>query len=594
MVGKKLLFAFAVLAVFPLASAGLFYNGGIEAVLDSNSVAAGSSLTGKFFVYNFEQVAFNDAYIVAEIISGGQGTIGYPSQAGDAGNIIIESKFGANLLPGDRREIPFEISLPEGLAPGKYSLDYYYLANRSYVSGIPHIFASPKESEFIVGRAGGAGDFPQVSIVRTKTVFNGTAGPVGPPVQPEGSIAGKVFIKNSGNAAQNGLVVWAGLCNWDDTACVKYAGGPGPSQRFLSEESANESLAAGEEKEVDLGLKGPKLPGAYAIRIEVRDGSGRVVSLYRNRAIVTGGTARIKRMEISSQELEQGKGVLLGVLLGSSPDHYTNPDFSDFDVLAWVELPSGKKLAEARRHFDILRAEDAETQLAFDLQPDAGADSFRVCSSAVKGGTEMDRYCFDVSPLERGFVAGGGKIAIAHSYSPAKSELGIDVCGFGPKGEPEEVDIGVAVVDFQAGVALADTRAAGQQCYSGNFRVEPKKYLLSVNDFRNNEAHTEELDFSPRQLTCAEKGGAECPAGECNGGFAAPLPDGSFCCIGTCATAGMGAGSIEATGQAGNSYFWNEKLALIGALGVILLVAGLLMASWSRKRGEGNYGEGAE
>ena len=544
------------------AYASLFYDGNLRVQLESDSLKAGDTLKGAFVVTNFEPVAFNDSYIIAELVSGPSTSLGYPSQLSDSGTIFFEKKFDARLLAGQRKTVPFEIALPSNLAPGTYTLDAYFRTERTIVEGIPHLFATPTSVEFVVS---GSGDFPQLRILRTATVFNNVAGPIGPPAQPGSAIPGVVHVKNDSSSSLSSVVVWAGLCNWDDTSC----------EGFLSEDSSTVGLSPGEKKAVGLELIAPETPGAYAIRIEARNSSGQLVSLYRNRSIVVGGTARIRKLDISTQELVSGSKATVNLVLGSTPDHYTNPDFTDFDLRVWVET-GGSVISETSQHVDILPFSELSRDYSFSFTPSSFHLSFTVCSSIEKQGKVMDRYCFDVSPIEQPDSQKGGKIRVETDYSLASGNFLVQVCGFDYLGNGELLDAKLTLIDRDGDLKVREKTLNGVNCSSDALRVEDKKYLLIINDFRNKAQFNQEFDFSnpvalsgAPGLTCSELEGTLCsPKQTCLGTDLDSVESG-VCCAGSCELdSGVGVSTLPSEVE----LFMPLALALVILAGLLLIM----------------------
>ncbi len=563
----------AFLSLLPTASTFLFYNGFMEVNLDKETFNAGESLVGMIELGNFEGVGFNDAQVVLEVVSGGKDALAYPSQLGDDGTIISETKIPAKLAAGGQRKIPFEIPLPADLKAGTYTIDAYYAANRAPVVGIPHIFISPASTEFSVK---GNGEFPQLSIVRTKTTFNGQAGPVGPPIEGGKEILGSVYVKNLTPKEIKDTTVWAGLCMWDDTS--------NSCDSFLSEDSEKANFSAGKEAEVKLSLRAPEMPGAYAIRIEVRDKDNRLVSLYRNRAIVVGGTARIKKMDVSTQKLESGKEAVINILLGSSPDHYTNPDFNDFDVRVWVEGGGSEKLFEKATHIDSITLAELEKELSFGFTPEETLRAFRVCASVEKIRTVFDSYCLDVAELEGGpSQEKRAGIDVNTSYNPATGTFSATVCGFGKDGQGEGLDIGMLLVEQETGEKMIDSKYIGEECYTDSVKINPSRHLLVVDDFRNASQFNRELDFSaPAQIpSCTEQGGMLCSQGEECTGATIKSREAMACCSSECRApqTGIGVEAYPLGTDTGISGLLAPAIAI-----VVIVVALALGAAWMRKK----------
>ncbi len=528
----------AALLLTTLSGAGfanLFYSGYLHTALSKQEYAPGEALTGSAEIGNFETVAFNDGYLVLELVAGAKGSIGYPSQLTDDGIIFYEEKISAPLAAGSQRQIPFKIALPIDLKPGTYTLEAYYLTKRAPVSGVAHLLLTPVPAEFSVAKnQKGSANFPELGIVKTKTVFNSQAGPVGPPVEPGGKIEGKVFVKNNSGNSISGTV-WAGLCGWDDTSCGQ----------FLSEDLLEAVFEPGRETEVALSLEAPKLAGAYAIRIEARDSQGRLVSLYRNRAIVTGPAARIKKLSISTQSLEPGKAAAISLLLGASPDHYTKPDLDDFDIRAWIDGNDGQRIFEKTEHVDSLKFWDAEREFEFPFTAQKSAKRFTVCASAEKNGTTIDKYCFEALELAdwKAQAAQKNGLDVKADYSPANGSLAITVCPRPQDANLSGLDIGMLLIRQDSGQKLLDTKFRGAQggaeaarCYSETVRAEPAIYLLAVDDYLSGSQTDRTLDFSARPgfPACSELGGTLCPQGEaCDGNWISAIEN-SLCCSGPC------------------------------------------------------------
>ena len=513
---------FALLLLASIAHADVFYSGNLAIGLDSNSLNAGETLKGKALVTNFESAAFNDASVILEIVSGKKGSLGYPSQFSDEGEVILEKEIDGRVDAKGQRTIPFEITLPKNLTAGTYTLDAYYRNGRAPISGIAHIFSSPESAEFEVRGTGGA--LPHINIVRTATQFNGQTGPVGSPAAANSDIGGKVYVRNS-SAKSEAVTVWAGMCDWDDTLC----------SGFLSQDSKEIVIEAKGLGAAGLALKAPALPGAYAIRIEARSKSGEMLSLYRNRLIVTGPTAKIWHLDIGSQKLEPQKGAKITAMVGPTPDHFTFPELKDFEVRVWVE-GDGSRVYGGSQKIGSLAARDEAMLLGFDFAPKSAHSSFRVCSSVEKDLVQLDLYCFDVSPIEDSApVPQGGRIDVKSDYAKSSGTLRLEVCGFGPDGNPDTLDASLALSELEGGAAVRQARISGENCHMDFVRVdEQTRYLLIVDDFRNHTQVSRELLFGETQLSCNTQGGVICEDFQTCKGKRIEAVDTGACCMGSC------------------------------------------------------------
>jgi hypothetical protein len=505
----------------PTQSASIFFTGFVEINLEKDTFKAGESLKGYFRAGNSDSAGFYDSEIIAEIASGPKGSISYPSQLSDKGNIFLEKKFPISLLPNQEKKVPFEIPLPKDIKEGTYTILAYFKTKRSPITGIPHIFLNPVEKEFKVQ---GTGSFPYATITRTKTEFNGDTGPIGTWVKPEQNIEGKIFIKNLSNQKLQNLVLWTGLCDWDDTACEK----------FLTETKTSLELEPNEEKQANLTLKAPTMPGAYAIRIELMDKDGRTISLYRNRAIVEGPTAKIKKMAFYGDELKPNKPVKIYALIGSSPDHYTKPDFYDFNVSIWIEK-DGKKIFVGKQQIPVLKFSEIEKEINANFTPDLAYQKFMVCSAIEKDNTIYDRYCFEVFPIEADYNGKKGEIMLETLFSEP-SELKIKACGFAPNGNEEDINLSISIVEAENSIEKYYESFDSGTCIEKYYPIERKKYLLLVNDFKNNKQISKEIDLTiEKPKSCNELGGVLCESNaKCDGDKISNASEQGICCKGTC------------------------------------------------------------
>ncbi len=579
---EKALLAIAALLLLPVishAAPNIFYSADVSAKLENDSLGPGDALKGEFSVANFEPTALNDAAIVAEIVSGPSSNLGYPSQFDDNGVIIAEQKFDARILAYGQAKIPFEIRLPESLSPGKYTLDVYMRNGRAPVIGIAHLFASPVSYEFSVA---GSGNAPHASILRMKTVFGGTLGPVGAPVKPGQNIAGTVYVKNLTNSSLSGLRALARLCDWDDTACPK----------TLAEDSKQIDIGPRSELPVELTLKAPELPGAYAIRIELQDSEGNLISLYRNRAIAEGGTAKIRKLDISAQPLAAGSEAHVLLLLGPSPDHYTNPDFTDFDVKVRVEA-NGKKIFEKGEHIAKMTTKENLAEMDFRFTPESDYSTFKVCSSVEKQGVQHDLYCFNVSPLDYQPIADPeGRIDVEASYDKASGSILIKVCGLAADNSPAELNAHLSLVKKGAQESLRDSAIGGQACFNDSIAAPPSIYELAIDDFTNKTQFFKAYDFTSPQDTipsCAQKNGLVCSQGqECSGSPISGVQEPS-CCQGQCIETQVSVIPAPPTGRDSGNRDLQAWLILIIGIAAIFLVLFALKVRHDEKPGE-NYG----
>ena len=119
MATKKLCLAFTIL-LFLLSTASasnLFYNSFAVVELNKEEFTQGETIEAKIKVVNMEAVPIAEAYVVVELVQGGD--YYYPSQARNADNIFFEEKItGLNIAANDNDETSFSYTIPILTIPG--------------------------------------------------------------------------------------------------------------------------------------------------------------------------------------------------------------------------------------------------------------------------------------------------------------------------------------------------------------------------------------------------------------------------------------------------------------------------------------------
>ena len=453
-------------------AASPFHKGDVSFTLPSASYHAGDLISTNITVSNLEEYPLVDAYLVAEIETGQEHV--YPSQLSDANNVFYEEIIrGISLEGGEKKNVPFEYKLPEDLQSGQYTLAVYFTGQKALLVGIPAIFASPKVASFAVQ---GTGNFPAANIIRTKTVFANATGPIGAGVSPGSLVDAQVSI--SGLPAEGDeFSLNVTICSWDDTSCG--ANAFFGSRVYKIGPNQKDAL-------INVSFTAPSKPDAYAIRLELSD-SSRTMSLYRSRIVVTGEAAKIREAAIDKTSYEAGEYGKVFLLLGASPDYYTNPVLND--SLATVYILDGVTGAEVYRRTEavgILSADvnDGLQSLVFPFKSVGVMRNFQVCSEiASKAGVLYDKYCFTVGPTNFPH-AQRKQLNVSWVYDASAKALLATVCSPGP------IDGKAAVIlfsnDSQSIVASADGLAL-TLCAQAALSAGPGEYVLAVNDLETNE-----------------------------------------------------------------------------------------------------------
>ena len=367
-----------------------FYKGDLYFIPHKETYSAGEVFKAEFVLSNLEEFPLTDAYLVVELVKGGVKPA-YPPHSSDTDNIFYEEKIeDINIAALSKTTARFSYRIPEDLSPGVYLLEVYMKTRRTPIIGMPHIMLSPKYMSF---RVEGKGSFPHAMISRTETVFVDKSAPVGVGVDGGSVVEGLVVIKTLTESPQNNMTLTVSVCEWDDTSC-------GESDMLWSKDYFIPSLAAGATTNVAVDFKSPAEPSAYAIRLELKDSSGRTSSLYRSRIVVKGETARIRKMTVDKHHYKQNEQGEIRVLVAPSPDHYTNPItqnarlsvylkgegkilYTDSSVIPELSAKPGLITAEAR---------------TFVFTAPQELKLFEVCSQVdSSSGSLYDRYCFVVN-----------------------------------------------------------------------------------------------------------------------------------------------------------------------------------------------------
>jgi len=511
----------------------LFYNAHLEVVLEKNSFSAGEELKGKIVLLNLEEFPIPEAYIVLEVVQGED--YYYPSQLSDRDNIFIEEKLSnINLSPSERHEIDFSIKLPSDLAAGSYRLDAYAKAEKPLLVGIPQILLSPVTNKFTVL---GNDDFPQAKIVRTKTKFHSFLGPIGPGIQGGEEISNNVFVVNTSKKELKNLKLLVSLCEWDDTACKKFDS--------VAEEKID-SLAPGQEKSVSVKLAAPLQPDAYAIRIELRNSENKLLSLYRNRSIVYGPTAKIHKLFVSDFLFNNGEDGSITVFVGPTPDHYLREAFSNFDLKVSIEdLRTGKSVfSDSERIPEIGRKEIFEIDFIekkFDFVSVRELDFFKVCGSIEKQQLVHELYCFVVDASKFRTKELFSEIGANWSYLKKERKLDVEFFLFSPE-TSTEADAAFSLTDFSSNNLLGDGTLSSPLPKKVSFSdIGLGSFTLVLNNFLTKKQSRFEINTAALQAavpvqekTCSALNGFVCRTIEACKGELLPAADAAICCSTAC------------------------------------------------------------
>jgi hypothetical protein len=481
----------------------VFYKGMLDARIDKMSYGPGEYVLVNLTAYNQEDFPLVNCSFVVEVVRGGPEHV-YPTQSSDEDNVVYESVFGGVDIDSlSEKSLSFSYRLPDDVAPGAFRLEAYFRAGRTPVVGIPHIFLSPVYESFNVT---GQGAFPYAAILRTKTVFENTSGPVGAGVVPGSSVKGRVYVKNDLSGPPADLVLEVVVCQWDDTTCSV-------AERVWNQ-SFNFTVSANKTSEVDVDFKAPLEPNAYAIRLELKDRDGRTMSIYRNRIIVEGETALIRKMAVDKSFYQKGANASIMLLLSPSPDHYTNPVVRNAKVSVYIK--QGNKNVYA--NYSIVPELSADAGLVyknFSFIASQDVADYTVCSKLEsETGALFDEYCYTI--MSTHFKVPEAGINASWTFD-SKGIVDVRLCS----GDSLKAGVSVSAILLErvgGMVAGYFENIALEPCNDVSFDSGGGEYMLVVNDAKTNSQFAFNISIpaipkveKPEEPVC---GDAKCENGE--------------------------------------------------------------------------------
>jgi len=345
----------------------LTWNGTISVTLDKETFLEGESITGHIRIANKEEYPLIGGILDLQIA---QGEYDYPSQAATNDNVIFEKTIkDIWVLPNSVKDIDFDLGTVSG---GDYRMDTYLSILRSKHTGASWIFLSPISKEFSIEGE----EYIRLKIFRALTSFNNTQGPVGFPVGPGEEITGKIYILNETGEDKKDLQIGINICDWSTGFCET------PQTLFDIG-----TIPTTQTTPTEIKIKVPQIPSAYEINITLYNGNI-IESIYKSRVIVTGGTAKVRKILIDGFK---EKDYSLTTIFSGSPDHFNYPSFNDFS-LGMKIYSNGSLIQEDRNEIQNIDTSEIMQQ-SFDIK----SKSFdRVCLDIIKENITYDEFCFDV------------------------------------------------------------------------------------------------------------------------------------------------------------------------------------------------------
>jgi len=553
---KLLLLAFVILISFTCHAEEVNYFGAVSVKLDSTVLEAGQTLEAEITAINNEGFPLADSHLVVHLVQGND--FYYPPQAYNKDNVFFEETIpNINLPAKGSKEITFSYNLPENLSPGTYRLDVYFRNKKTFIAGIPHLFAAPVSTKFQVS---GQGQFPEAKILRKDTVFEDIPGQLSFPAEPGAQFEGHIFIKNTSSDTLSNLKLSVGLCNWDDTRCEQFE--PSTTEEI-------EPVVKGEKKEVVVSMTAPTMPSAYVIRMELRDSSGNLLSMFRNRVIVTGETRIIRKIYTDNYYYKAGQDVKLHSYTSPSPDHFTYPVLEGSQLnISVKDLQSNSMVFQD----SIALQEDWQSN---DFQFKAAKDlsNFEVCGEVTKASQVFDKYCYTVDAADFALDT-LTEISVDWGYHPKEQMLSLELCSASKEGFPANLDASYFLRAKDTLNILGSGNVSGRGCVQEPLQnVYQGTHLLSVlNNFNGEEISLELEAISEDQCYAL-----------CN--------DKNPCTLDTCTSEGCGYENVEDGTSCGSQTICQSgkcvesaDFSLLFIAVAVIIVAGLIYLIYWRQR----------
>jgi hypothetical protein len=504
----------------------IFYKGAVSINLDKDTYRPNDTLLARIKVDNLEDFPIADAFIVFDIVSGGEEHV-YPSQSSDADNVLFEQvSSGINLLERAGKTVEFSYKIPADIKNGTYRLEAYFGTKRTPLVGIPAIFIAPEYAAFKVA---GTGVFPAARISRTKTIFVNASGPIGVGVDPNTPVNGIVYIQNDGDSTLRDQSLNVLVCEWDDSACSV-------EETLWSKRFEVPPLAPKAVEGVAVQFTAPEEPGAYAIRLELKDKDGRTLSLYRSRIVVMGPTAKIRKLAVTRTYLKAGENASVLVLVAASPDHYSMPEVANAKVSVSVYGRDAGEMVYSDSYFlpVISMRDQGMVSKAFSFKASRELSGLKVCSKVESNAGELyDSFCYTALP-----VAGDvGLMKVDWSGDPASGSLSVNMCSQDASGEDSSSYAAVILLDGKGNVAGTEENVVLDPCGRAKFKVASGSYVLLVNDLGSGRQTRYVVNLSyPEGASGEVCGDGKCGPGENAGNCCIDCncPAGERCLSGSC------------------------------------------------------------
>ncbi|MFH1431823.1 MAG: hypothetical protein ABIG84_01275 [archaeon] len=449
----------------------LFYSGDVSYDL-KDTYNAGDSIQTDITASNMEEFPITGAYLVIEILEGCMDPV-YPSQDSDCDNIFFEKVMpGINLDPLSQVSVPFSYILPSDLKTGTYRMDVYLRTQKTPIVGMAHIFLPSRYKSFAVK---GTGVEPSLKIQRTTTKILGATGPVGPPALPGSLVEGTVYIKNIKAVEEDGLSLLVAICSWDDTGC---------ENKYVWQNTYPFSIGPTETKGIGISFDAPEKPDAYAIRLELKDKKRDIRSIYRSRLVVTGTSAKVRKLWVDKRYYNADEKVELNTLIFTSPDHYTNPVMYKSNLLVSVkDLNSDKIVFHNTEEIPELSGDVPSVSKKYSFVTTDVLERFEICAQVNSKDNEIyDKYCYEIDSSK--FSSESRKYSLNEKiFDRETMEFSADLCVSDDNDRPVSSNAGISITDLKNRVSVMRENIKIDSCHPVRFTYKPDvSYRMLIND----------------------------------------------------------------------------------------------------------------
>ena len=226
-------------------------------------------------------------------------------------------------------------------------------------------------------------------------------------------------------------------------------------------------LTADLETSIDVSLTAPSIPSAYEIKMELFDNNV-LLSHYKNRVVVTGGTAKIRKVYLNNVN----ENLILVPILSGSPDHFNYPDFKDF--ILELQVFNEDKIIEQKEnsHSSIKSGEILDSN--FNIE----SENFSaICLIIKKDDTIFEEECISI-PISKAREEYDSLfpsiVDVKWDYSEKDKLLTINL--------NKDIDIDSVLRIVKSGTIIYDARIQNTKTVKEVLVMDRGEYVLTVDD----------------------------------------------------------------------------------------------------------------